>query len=124
MTHFPMRLVPVMALAIPVPVFAAGELPLKHGIFVETSAGCSRAAHANVVSYWGTRLNTQRVEGRIVGVTRQGRAYEVRIMGRDIAEDRAIGRFAWSITVPSRTAMTIASPEGTRAYRWCFARMP
>ena len=47
----------------PLVAWGADKLPLKRGIFVETSVGCSERSNTTVVSFWGEELNTARKLG-------------------------------------------------------------
>ena len=104
------------------PAVGADLLPLSHGIFIESSVGCSNASNATALSFWGDELNSARVIGTIMDVSQKGNVYEVRLDMN--SQGQPAGKEDWQIVIDDPNSMTVTSPYGTQHYNWCFNEMP
>lgn len=100
---------------------AADKLPLKRGIFVETSVKCSERSNGTVVSFWGDELNTAQAVGKIRKVAKKGKIYTVHL---DVEHVQG-GREKWvsTLVISNPKAFTITSDFRSSSHRWCSSTM-
>jgi hypothetical protein len=108
-------------LCLPALSWGADKLPLKRGIFVDSTVKCSERSNVSVIAFWGDQLNVSKVEGNIVSVSRKGKRYKVLIDTETIEGTR--GRENWTVTIKSRTHMVVTTPFATSTYLWCAEKM-
>ena len=101
---------------------AADPLPLSHGIFVESSVGCSDVSNATALSYSGDELNSSKVIGTIVRVKKSNGSYRVTLDMN--VQGEPSGQEIWTVKINGVKNMTVMFPYGTSSYRWCFHKMP
>jgi len=111
----------ILALGLPSLAFATDPLPLKRGVFVDSSVKCSERSNATAVSFWGDELNSAKAVGRIRKVAKNGQSYTVdlEIEHMDGSKEKSI----WSLTIRHPESMTITNDFGSWNHRWCSDRM-
>lgn len=111
----------ILAMCLPAAGLAADKLPLKRGIFVDTSVKCSERSNATVVSFWGGELNTSKTVGTIRKVSKKGKTYTVDL---DIEEmGGASERTTWKLVIANPKSFKLTNSFGTWEQRWCSAKM-
>jgi hypothetical protein len=111
----------ILAICLPAAAAAADKLPLKRGIFVETSVQCSERSNATVVSFWGDELNTAKAVGKIHRVTKKGKSYAVDLEIEHM--DGSKEKSTWSLVIRNSKSLKITNNFGSWDHRWCSDRM-
>ena len=105
----------LVAAAVPLPAKAADQLPLAHGVFVDSGTACKGASTAATMSYWGGNngLNVSQAECTIKTVTQKGKVYT---LTRSCSGSELDGTDdTVNVVITNRKTF---SPDGT-TYRWC-----
>lgn len=111
----------ILSLCLPTAAWAADKLPLKRGIFVDTSVKCSERSNATVLGFWGDELNTARSVGKIRKVVKKGKTYTVEL---DIEHmDGGKEKATWLLVIKNAKAMKINNGFGSWEQRWCSDQM-
>lgn len=111
----------ILALCLPATSLAADKLPLKRGIFVDTSVKCSERSNATVVSFWGDELNTARTVGKIRKVVNKGKSYTVEL---DLEHmDGGKEKSTWRLVIRNPKTLRVTNTFGSWDHRWCSEQM-
>jgi hypothetical protein len=110
-----------MLILLPVAALAADKLPLKRGIFVDTSVKCSERSNATAMGFWGDELNTARSVGKIRKVVRKGKSFTVNLDIEEMGGSKE--KATWSLAIKNSKTFTLTNEFGSWDHRWCADRM-
>lgn len=108
-----------------VPAASPDLLPLEHGAYAFETTPCAQRSRAEIMTFWGDRLNQSTAECRIGDVRSQGQAYTYRSRCKVEGERKPqIETITLRIADPKHFVIeqVVDGKQYRTAYKWCAYR--
>ena len=124
-THLGLALLALCALATDVTAAPPDLLPLERGAYALETTPCPQRSRAEIMTFWGDRLNQSSAECRISEVRSEGQTYTYRSRCKIEGERRPqVETVTMRIPDPKHFVITqvVDGKAHKTAYKWCAYR--